>query len=200
MVVLGPGTGFGASCFVPAAGAGFAIATEAGHANLATSSRREEAIIDQLRQRFGHVSIERALSGAGLENLYHAIAAVDRVDVPPRKAAAITDAAIARRCAVSRAALDMFCALLGMVAGDFALTFGARAGVYIAGGIVPRFAGELVQSKFRARFEAKGRYRSYLEPIPTNVIMRDDAAFIGLKAFVENESARFPPTTKRHGG
>lgn len=191
MLVLGPGTGFGAACFMPAGGGGpLAIATEAGHATLPASSRQEDAVVDHLRRQFEHVSVERALSGDGLQNLYSAIAAVEGAIVPPRNAAAITEAAKAGRCEVSRAALDMFCALLGTVAGDLALTFCARGGVYIAGGIVPRFPGELARSEFHARFAAKGRYRAYLDAIPIAVITRDDSAFVGLKAFAQDERAR----------
>ncbi len=194
MLVLGPGTGFGAACFVPGQGAGFAIATEAGHATLPGCSPREDAVIDHLRQRFDHVSIERALSGDGLTNLYRAIAAVDGVAVPLRNAAEITDAAIAGRSPVDQAALDMFCALLGAVAGDLALAFCARGGVFIGGGIVPRFPRELARSEFRARFEAKGRYRPYLASIPIRIITRDDATFVGLKAFAESAAADAFPT------
>jgi glucokinase len=150
------------------------------------TSSREDAVIDWLRRRFGHASSERALSGGGLQNLYEAIAAVDGVGVPPRDAAAICGAAREASCAVSEAALAMFCAMLGTVAGNLALTFRARGGVFIAGGIVPRFADTLARSQFRARFEAKGRYRAYLEAIPTGIIMRPDSAFIGLQAFTES--------------
>jgi glucokinase len=185
MLVIGPGTGFGAACLVSRDGSAVAIAAEAGHATLPGTSPRDDAVIDHLRGQFGHVSVERALSGPGLENLYAALAAVDRVSVPRRDATAITRAALDGSCGVSRAALDMFCAMLGTVAGNLALTFCARGGVFIAGGIVPRFVDDVARSKFRERFEAKGRYRPYLEGIPTNIILRPDATFIGLQAFFE---------------
>lgn len=182
--VLGPGTGLGVGAFVPGQG-GLVLRSEGGHATLPGASSREDAVIALLRQSFGHVSIERALSGPGLENLYRAIAALDGVTVPARSAADITRAACDDECPVSRAALDMFCALLGDVAGNLALTFGARGGVYIAGGIIPRLSDELLRSAFRTRFEAKGRMRSYVEPIPVYVVMHEDPAFVGLKAFAE---------------
>lgn len=185
LAVLGPGTGLGVAAFVPAIGGGSVIRSEGGHATLAGASPREDAVIAQLRQKFGHVSAERALSGPGLENLYTAIAALDGIAVPQRSAAAITDAARSGLCAVSRAALDMFCALLGDVAGNLALTFGARGGVYIAGGIIPRLCDDLVRSAFRTRFEGKGRMRSYVEPIPAHVVMHEDPAFVGLAALAQ---------------
>jgi glucokinase len=196
MIVLGPGTGLGAACFMPGPGDAIAISSEAGHATLPGASQREDRIIDQLRQRYGHVSAERALSGSGLENLYDAIAAVDGTAVQRRDAAAIVAAAHDATCQVSRAAIEMFCAMLGTVAGNLALTFRARGGVFIGGGMVPRFAAEFIRSNFRARFEAKGRFFFYLRAIPTSVIMRPDATFVGLSAIVDNEAIGSSSTGK----
>jgi glucokinase len=189
MLVVGPGTGFGASCLVPRGSTSFAIVTEAGHATLPAASEREARVIEHLRQRLGHVSIERALSGSGLENLYEALAAIDGVPAPNRDAASITQAALDGSCVLSRAALDLFCSLLGSVCGNLALTFGARGGVYVAGGIVPRFVDHLARSEFRKRFESKGRFEAYLRDIPTRVVIRPDASFIGLKAFFDRNVA-----------
>jgi glucokinase len=189
MLVVGPGTGFGVSCFVPRGTTSFAIVTEAGHATLPAASEREARIIDHLRERFGHVSIERALSGPGLENLYDAVAAVDGVQVQNRDAASIAKAALDGSCGVSRAALDTFCSMLGAVCGNLALTFGAHGGVYIAGGIVPRFVDHLAGSDFLKRFESKGRFEAYLRNIPTNIIVRPNASFVGLKAFFDRNVA-----------
>jgi glucokinase len=185
MVVLGPGTGLGLACHVPRDGVPLVIATEGGHATLAASSAREDAVIDWLRRRFGHVSAERALSGPGLENLYRGLAALDGAEVPKRDAVAITQAGLAGTCAVSRAALDMFCAMLGTFAGNAALSFGACGGVFIAGGIAPRIVAHLARSEFRARFEAKGRFRAYMEAIPSRVIVHPDYAFIGLTSLLD---------------
>ena len=184
IAVLGAGTGLGVAAYLPQGG-GLVLTSEGGHVTLAGGSPREDAVIAHLRQRFGHVSAERALSGPGLENLYQAIAALDGVTVPARGAAEISNAAFTGECPVSRAALDMFCAMLGDVAGNLALTFGARGGVYIAGGIVPRLSEGFVRSVFRARFESKGRMRAYVEPIPVCVVMHRDPAFVGLKALAQ---------------
>ena len=182
MLVLGPGTGFGAAALVEPNGRAIPIPTECGHNTLPSNCRREDAIIDHLRQRFEHVSIERAISGPGLENLYQTIAALDGRRVPARNPNEITDAAIKGDCPNSRMALDTFCAMLGAVAGNLALSFRAGGGVYIAGGIAPRIADFIAQSEFRARFEAKGRFRSYLSRIPTSIIVHPNPSFAGLKA------------------
>jgi glucokinase len=180
-VVLGPGTGLGLACFMPRADGAIVVPTEGGHATLPATSQREEAIIAHLRARYGHVSAERALSGNGLVNLYQAIGAVDgRPDIE-RSAPEITAAALAGTCPICRQALDMFCAMLGTMAGDAALTFAARGGAYIAGGIAPRILDYLAKSQFRQRFEAKGRFAAYLSAVPTWVIVHPEPAFVGLR-------------------
>jgi len=186
MAVLGPGTGLGVACLAPSASVPVVIAGEGGHATIAAASDREDAVIDQLRRRFGHVSAERAVSGAGLENLYQAIAALDQSEAPARDAAEISKAALDGSCRTAAAARDMFCALLGSVAGNVALMFGARGGVYIAGGMAPRIAAFMARSQFRRRFEDKGRMRPYLEAIPSNVVVNSAAAFVGLKSLVDH--------------
>lgn len=186
MVVLGPGSGLGVAGLVGDGPRRIAVASEGGHVTLAAASCREDAVLDQLRQRFGHVSAERALSGPGLQNLYHAIAALDGVDVPLREASEITHAALDGTCPTSSAALDMFCAMLGGFAGNAALTYGARGGIYIAGGIAPRILDYLARSEFRSRFAQKGRFQAYLEAIPTQVIVHSEASFLGLMSLASN--------------
>jgi glucokinase len=183
--VLGPGTGLGVASLVRAPGGSVVLGSEGGHVTLPGTCAREDAIIGHLRRRFGHVSAEKVLSGSGLENVYAAIRDIDGVVAADRSAAEIAEAAASGVCGVSAAALDTFCAMLGTVAGNVALSLGARGGVYIAGGMVPRFVDHLVRSKFRARFEAKGRFQPYLARIPTAVIVHADPAFIGLKAVAQ---------------
>ncbi len=154
---------------------------------MAGGSLREDAVIAHLRQRFGHVSSERLLSGAGLENLHDTLAYLEGVTAPERHAAEITRAAIEGSCPTSRAAAEMFCAMLGSVAGNFALAVGARGGVFIGGGILRHMPGYLAASQFRTRFEAKGRLKTFLEPIPAYLILDDDVAFTGLRALMEVE-------------
>jgi glucokinase len=180
MAVLGPGTGLGVACLVHQADKPVVIASEGGHATLAATCDREDQIIQHLRQRFGHASAERAISGPGLENVYQAIAALDNVETNLQNAMQITRSALRGECGIALEALNVFCAFLGSLAGNVALTFDARGGVYIAGGISPRIVNFLRQSQFRAQFEAKGRFREYLKAIPVNVITHPAAALVGL--------------------
>jgi glucokinase len=186
MAVLGPGTGLGVACIVPGAQNSIVIASEGGHETMAATCRREDEVIDYLRRQFTHVSAERVVSGSGLENLYRAVVALDRIDAPPRSAAEITQSALDGNCPAAKMALEMFCAMLGTIAGNAALMFGARGGVYIAGGIVPRLTEFMARSEFRSRFEHKGRFRTYLQAIPSSIIVHPAATFIGLQSMARS--------------
>ncbi|MBI5165200.1 MAG: glucokinase [Magnetospirillum sp.] len=185
IAVLGPGTGLGVSGLVPAAdGSWVALATEGGHITMPAADERDSALLSYLRARIDHVSAERVLSGPGLVHLYEAVAALGN-----RSAAYTTPDAISQRgldnsCPLCREALDTFFAMLGTVTGNLALTMGARGGVFVAGGILPRMADAFAASAFRRRFEAKGRFQAYLAPIPTWLVIHPHPAFIGLVGLV----------------
>ncbi|HYM33220.1 MAG TPA: glucokinase [Candidatus Cybelea sp.] len=178
--VIGPGTGFGVGALIAGRGEEINLVSEGGHATLAAANKHEDAVIQAMRDNFSHVSIERVLSGDGLVQLYRAVKLVDGIVAPDRDAPGIVAHAQAKDCAASAATLELFCAFLGSVAGDLALIFGARGGVYIGGGIVRRFADFLAQSSFRERFETKGRLRPYLSEIPSFIILNPEPAFLGL--------------------
>jgi len=187
-VVVGPGSGLGVAGLLGDEGRWIVVPSEGGHATMAATTQREDTILAHLRERFSHVSAERLLSGPGLENLYRAIAAIDGLQAPLSNPIEITNAALDASCPVACAALDMFCAMLGSFAGNVALTYGARGGVYIAGGIAPRILRYLSNSTFRQRFEQKGRMTSYLAAIPTQVIVHPTATFLGLRSLAKADS------------
>jgi len=118
------------------------------------------------------------LSGPGLLNLYQALGEIQGMPAALTKPAEVTKAALAGD-KLALMALERFCAILGSVAGDFALCFGATRGVYISGGIAPDIFDVLAASDFRKRFEMKGRMSDYLKPIPTHVVVEPHAALIG---------------------
>jgi glucokinase len=188
IAVLGPGTGLGVSGLVPCARGWSALSGEGGHATLPPADDRESAILERMRRRFFHVSAERVLSGPGLVNLYQTLCEVEGVPALPYTAAQIADRQIGEAEPLCRAALDLFCAMLGTVASNLALTLGARGGVFIAGGIVPRLGAAFDESRFRARFEDKGRFAAYLAAIPTFVVTHPIPAFLGLAALLATES------------
>jgi glucokinase len=173
MAVIGPGTGLGVGAFLPGPPPAV-LPTEGGHAALAAHDARSAAVVEALRAQIGgdHVSAERgALSGQGIEALHAALGGD-----PARRAAEISEAGIAGTDPRCREAMELFCAFLGAFAGDVALLHGAQGGVFVAGGIPPRFPRFLAASAFRARFEAKGRFRDWLAPVPTWLIRDPEAA------------------------
>lgn len=190
IAVLGPGTGLGVSALVPVDGGWTALETEGGHVTLAAVDEREAQVIDALRSQFGHVSAERVLSGPGLLNLYETLSALAGVVAGPLTPEAVTSQGLANTDPLCAQAIDMFCAMLGTVASNLALSLGARGGVYIAGGIVPSLGNAFARSGFRDRFEKKGRFSAYLAKIPTFVIVHPHPAFVGLCAILERKTAR----------
>ncbi|MBV8888857.1 MAG: glucokinase [Alphaproteobacteria bacterium] len=180
--VLGPGSGLGVSGLIRTGGKWIPLTGEGGHATMAPATHRENAVLDRMRRRFDHVSAERCLSGPGIVNLYNALAELDGVPAAQYTAAQVTDPGTGKQDRLCGEATEMFCAMLGTVAGNLALTLGAQGGVYIAGGIVPRFGERFAASPFRERFEAKGRFRPYLEAIPTYVVTQPLLAFLGCAA------------------
>ncbi len=178
ITILGAGTGFGASCLARYGDLAVPMATEGGHMSFAPSDALELAALQFMWRQTGRVSIERILSGEGLEHLYGTLEQLAGRAAPTLRAAEISAAALRNEEGAS-AALRMFCSIFGAVAGDLALAHGARGGVYIAGGIAEKIEGFLMQSPFRLRFEDKGRLSPYLAAIPTKLIVNPDIALLG---------------------
>ncbi|WP_137918393.1 glucokinase [Hydrogenophaga sp. 2FB] len=173
IALLGAGTGLGVSGLLPDGSGGWMpIAGEGGHVTLPAASARERVVMDALVVRHAHASAERVASGTGLLETFQILCETDGVDAGAlTSAAAVSDAALHGRHAQALEALKMFCGVLGAVAGNLALTLGARGGVYIGGGVVPRLGTWFDTSPFRERFEAKGRFERYLDDIPVWVII-----------------------------
>jgi glucokinase len=180
MAIVAPGTGLGVACVTIGPAGRSVVTSEGGHVSLAACSEFQEDVIHVLRRRFGRVSAERVLSGPGLTNLHQAVAELQGCDSPRLTPSEVTASAFDGSSPICREAIDAFCSFLGGFAGDVALAFGARGGVYVGGGIVPRFVDHLARSSFREQFVAKGRMRPYLERIPVRVILHPNPAFLGL--------------------
>lgn len=171
--LIGAGTGLGVSGLLPVGHQDkwLPVAGEGGHVTLSASTALEFAVIQLLQKRYGHVSSERVLSGAGLVDLYHALCELkSRTGREITSPAQVLEHAQAHPDSSASEALNLFCGFLGSVAGDLALTFGARGGIFIGGGIVPRLGPRFDATPFRTRFEDKGRFKTYLQQIPTWVI------------------------------
>ncbi len=193
LAVVGPGTGLGVGAVVATRSGWVALPGEGGHATLAPADDLESAVLAAARRHHAHVSAERLLSGIGLPLLHQALGQV-LGQAPGTTPAALSAAQIIATgedgsnplCSQT---LDLFCALLGGFAGNVALTLGARGGLFIGGGIVPRFEARFFASAFRARFEAKGRFGSYLAAIPTALITDTLVALSGAALAIEQQVA-----------
>ena len=192
IVVLGPGTGLGVCTLVGTEHGLTVIEGEGGHADFPPTNKEEALVLDMLSAKFGRVSIERLLSGDGLVNIYGALMELERLSSGQSGGSVVADPsdvsalALAGSDPVAVRALTMFCNILGSVAGNLALTLGAKAGVYVAGGIPGKILSFLENSDIRARFEAKGRFQSYLQKIPLRVVIREDLGLLGAAHFLSN--------------
>jgi len=182
VAVLGPGTGLGVSGLVHYHGHPTPIVTEGGHVDFAPTNEQEIEILRFLLRKYEHVSAERLLSGMGLENIYQALAAIRGEQVELLKPAQISALAFESADKLALETLDQFCAILGSVAGNTALTYGSQGGVFITGGIIPRMLNFFEQSSFRQRFEAKGRFVEYMQAIPTYVVTHKQPGLLGAAA------------------
>ena len=189
LAVIGPGTGLGVGGVVQTRSGWVALSGEGGHATLAAADDFEHELLAHVRREFSHVSAERLLSGIGLPVLHRAVAAVLGAPAEVLSAEQVVERGTSGADALCARTLDCFCALLGGFAGNVALTLGARSGVYIGGGIVPRLGERFFDSQFRERFEAKGRFRDYLASIPTPLITDTLAALTGAAVAIEQGEA-----------
>lgn len=183
--VLGPGTGLGVAQYLPSEGsqsAGVVQPAEGGFVGIAPATEREQALFAYYLAAGECLHRELFLSGPGLLRIYAGLCAIDGEPQAFDSPAAVSDAALANADGLAREALSIFCALLGSAAADQALACGAQGGVYLAGGILPRIQDFLQQSDFRARFEAKGKMRAYLERIPSQLILAQQPGLLGASA------------------
>ncbi|PKG37608.1 glucokinase [Psychromonas sp. Urea-02u-13] len=185
--IFGPGTGLGVSHLIHAANKWLSLDGEGGHMSVSPNSREQADVLLLLQAQFGHVSAERLLSGQGLVNIYHAICRLEGKQVDFHEPKQVTEAALNKDCSLATRSLTLFCEVMGGFAGNLALNLACTGGVYIAGGIVPRFVEFFKDSEFRTFFEAKGRFSTYLATIPTYVITHDNPGLLGATVYLRQE-------------
>ncbi len=177
--LIGAGSGLGVSSLIPAGAGWVALGSEGGHASFSPRNTKEIAVLEYAWQQHEHVSFERLLSGPGIELIYQALNAGSKKKSASLSAPEITKLALEQGDALCVETLNTFCEMLGTAAANLAVTQGALGGIYIGGGIVPRLGEYFDRSRFRARFEEKGRFSDYLKAIPTFVITEENATFMG---------------------
>ena len=180
--VVGPGTGLGVAQLIRRGGDYEVIETEGGHVDFAPLDATEDRILQLLRDRFGRVSAERLLAGDGLDNVHWALASIDGRTVERHDDDKLLwTRALDGSDRFAVAALDRFCLILGAMAGNFALTHGAKA-LVIGGGLGLRLADLLPRSGFGERFVAKGRFQNYMKAITVKLITHPEPGLYGAAA------------------
>lgn len=193
IVVMGPGTGFGMAGLVPENGNWKIIPTEGGHASFAPTNEKEIAIKSYLLKEQSHVSVENILSGAGLVNLYRALAYNAGVEAKPYSPADVSNKGLSNEDPICREAVVTFCEVLGEVAGDKALSWGAKGGVVIGGGITPKLVDILHETHFQERYINKGPMTNYVSDISIRLIVNDKAALVGSAAWLIHNTPALKP-------
>lgn len=179
LALLGAGTGLGVSGLLPSPTGWIPLQGEGGHATFSPANAKEADILRIVWRDYPHVSTERLVSGIGMNNILRAVAELEGAPAIALEPPEITSRARDGSDPICAEVVDLFCAMLGTAAANLALTLGARGGVYIGGGIVPRLGDLFDRSPFRRRFEDKGRFSGYLAAIPTYVIMAKTPALLG---------------------
>jgi glucokinase len=177
-VVIGPGTGLGVGTLMKLGDRWLALPGEGGHVDLPVGNAREAQLRAHIEADIGHVSAETILSGGGLLRLYQAICAVDGHTPTHKSPAEVSEGALAGE-AVALATVEQFCRFLGRVAGNNVLTVGGRGGVYIVGGVIPRFLKLFLTSGFADSFADKGCMSDYFKGIPVWVVTAEFSGLLG---------------------
>jgi glucokinase len=188
LALIAPGTGLGKAMLIFQNGRFLPVPSEGGHADFAPNNEAEMKLWRYLHQHYGHVSIERVVSGSGLVNIYNWLkdsGCLNEPDWLKQKlkemdpAKTITEAALASKDPGCVEALNMFVSIFGAAAGNLALTGITTGGVYLGGGIPPKILSKLKEDIFMEAFTNKGRFKGFLEKIPVKVVLNDKAALIG---------------------
>lgn len=182
-IVLGPGTGLGVAGLIHACRTWIPVPGEGGHMDMGPRSPRDFEVFPNLERIEGRISGEQLLCGRGLVNIYRAIAETDGKPSPFTTPAEITTAGLAASDEVAGEALELFVTYLGRLAGDLALVFMSRGGVYLTGGIAQKIVNALQHPRFREAFEDKAPHTALLKAMPVYVITHPLAALSGLAAY-----------------
>ena len=186
IAIYGAGTGLGVSHLINVNQQWISLSGEGGHTELPMTTAEEDLILAQLRKKFGRVSSERFLSGNGIVNIYQALLQINNQSVEDITPDIIVQKALTNSCPICLQALTHFCTFMGRFGGNLALTLNTQGGVYIAGGIVPRFIEFFKLSPFRSAFETKGRMSYLVKKIPVYVIIHKDPGLFGAGVYLQN--------------
>jgi glucokinase len=185
--IFGAGTGLGVANLVHSGQKWLALGGEGGHVDFAPIDDDEIVVLKELQKIYPRVSAEQILSGLGLQQIYRSLCVASGIAADDLQPADITERAISGTDDMAKKTLDVFCRVLGSFGGNLALTLASFGGVYIAGGIVPRFIDYVTTSDFRTRFDAKGRFSKFMKSIPVFVVTEEQPGLIGCAAYLKQE-------------
>jgi glucokinase len=197
VAVIAAGTGLGQAFLIPdSSGRYLVIDSEGGHCDFPFNDGIERDFFHFLQSQFGRVSIERVLSGSGLSQIYQFLNKINSMDEPDwlhhelnenDHGCVITSNGLNGKSEVCKKALELFISFYGRVAGNLALQFRAKGGVFIGGGIAPKIISKLKSGNFMESFLSKGRFQKFMETIPVKVIMNEKASLIGAAQYALGE-------------
>lgn len=186
IAIYGAGTGLGVSHLIKVNQHWISLSGEGGHTELPMTNDKEDRLLAELRKKFGRVSSERFLSGNGIVNIYQALLNINNQPIEEITPDVIVKKALSNSCPLCLETLTYFCTFMGRFGGNLALTLNTQGGVYIAGGIVPRFIEFFKSSPFRHAFENKGRMSYLVKKIPVYVITHEDPGLLGAGVYLQN--------------
>ncbi|OCG11221.1 glucokinase [Gilliamella sp. wkB292] len=186
IAIYGAGTGLGVSHLIKVNQHWISLSGEGGHTELPMTNEKEDRLLAELRKKFGRVSSERFLSGNGIVNIYQALLNINNQPIEEITPDVIVKKALSNSCPLCLETLTYFCTFMGRFGGNLALTLNTQGGVYIAGGIVPRFIEFFKSSPFRHAFENKGRMSYLVKKIPVYVITHEDPGLLGAGVYLQN--------------
>jgi len=179
-LAIGPGTGLGVCGLIRSSGEWVSVPTQGGHSDLAANTSLEIEVLTLLQKKFGHVAVERVLSGPGIVNLYEALCQINGKDILFHSPSEITAAAInPNPDHLSKQTLHLFCQIFGSVTGSIALTTGSLGGIYITSDLIRNFLDFFISSEFVQSFENKGRMKYYMTDIPIYLSKKENMGLIG---------------------
>jgi len=186
-LAIGPGTGLGVCGLIRSSGDWIPIPTQGGHSDLAPNTSLEIEILTLLQKKFGHVAVERVLSGPGIVNLYEALCEINGKDILFHSPSEITAAAInPNPDHLSKETLHLFCQIFGSVTGSIALTTGSLGGIYITSDLIRNFLDFFIGSEFVQNFENKGRMKFYMTDIPIYLSKKENMGLLGATHYLNH--------------
>ena len=182
-----PGTGFGLGCIFPFNGGWIPVQSEGGHATLAAVEKEEFEVLRRLTEEFGRAVNDRVLSAPGMFNIYRALAEVRGEQALDVDAKEMTKRAMDHEDSLSADALDLYCTLLGRLAGDLALTLNAHGGVYLSGSLMQRIGADRIGQGFNMGFTDKGQMTGKVDRIPVNLLRLNNQCLLGASVWIDQQ-------------